>query len=87
MIYNIRRFGADKIDISGHTAMICTLVSDASCQVRSAAMDSLVEIYGHIGTKLYAYILKCDISPVRMKALTQRFKKLNLVFQNKIQRK
>ena len=79
----ISRFGADKIDVSERITLICALTADANGQVRSAAMDALVEIYCHIGAKLYAYILKCSISPVKMKALTQRFKSMDLIIRNK----
>ncbi len=39
-------------------------------------MDTIVEMYRAIGSKLYSLIHKCRISPVRMKTLTEKLKNL-----------
>ncbi len=72
----ICRYGADKINVGEFLSIICTLTSDGAIQVRSAAMDTLVEMYRAIGSKLYSLIHKCRISPVRMKTLTEKLKNL-----------
>lgn len=52
---------------------VCSLLGDANSQVRSGAVDTIVEIYRHVGVKVRIDISKRDLSSARKNQLTARF--------------
>ena len=66
-------FGSGQISVSKFTSAICTLLGDANSQVRSVAMETIVEIYRHVGIKLRIDLSKRGLSSARMSQLTARF--------------
>ena len=52
---------------------ICSLLGDANSQVRSGAMEAIVEIYRHVGVKVRIDLSKRGLPSARMSQLTARF--------------
>ena len=52
---------------------ICSLLGDANSQVRSGAMEAIVEIYRHVGVKVRIDLSKRGLPSARMSQITARF--------------
>lgn len=52
---------------------ICNLMGDANSQVRSCAMETIVEIYRHVGVKVRIDLSRRGLPASRMSQLTARF--------------
>ncbi len=52
---------------------VCTLLGDANSQVRSGAMETIVEVYRHVGVKIRIDLSKRGLPSSRMSQLTARF--------------
>ncbi|XP_064397669.1 CLIP-associating protein 1-B-like [Halichondria panicea] len=66
-------FGSGQISVSRHMSEICNLLSDANSQVRSCAMETLVDIYRHVGVKVRIDLSRRNLPSSRMSQLTARF--------------
>jgi CLIP-associating protein 1/2 len=66
-------FGAGKISVGRHMANIVTLLGDANSQVRSCAMETIVEVYRHVGVKVRTDLGKRSIPGSRMAILNAQF--------------
>ncbi|CAI8057490.1 CLIP-associating protein 1 [Geodia barretti] len=66
-------FGAGQVAVGRHMAGIVTLLGDANSQVRSCAMDTIVEVYRHVGVKVRTDLLKRNVPGGRMATLNARF--------------
>ena len=71
-------FGAGELVVSRHVEAICVLLGDANSNVRAAAMETLVDIYSHVGHKLRADLARRDISTAKMKVLLERFNEIDI---------
>lgn len=68
-----RSFGSGQISVSKFMGVICSLLGDANSQVRSGAMETIVEIYRHVGVKVRIDLSKRGLPSARMSQLTARF--------------
>ena len=66
-------FGSGKISVSKFMGSICSLLGDANSQVRSGAMETIVDIYRHVGVKVRIDLSKRGLPSARMGQLTARF--------------
>ncbi|CAF1213547.1 unnamed protein product, partial [Didymodactylos carnosus] len=66
-------FGASSIQLNKLVPLICKLVTDSNSQVRQQAIDTLVEIYRHVGEKVRSDISKRDIPEAKLKILYEKF--------------
>ncbi len=66
-------FGSGQVSVSRYIGDICTLLGDANSQVRSCAMETLVDIYRHIGVKVRIDLSRRNLPSSRMSQLTARF--------------
>ena len=54
-------------------AGVCSLLGDANSQVRSCAMETIVEIYRHVGFKVRIDLSRRNLQASKMSQLTARF--------------
>lgn len=66
-------FGSGQISVSKFMGGICSLLGDANSQVRSGAMETIVEVYRHVGVKVRIDLSKRGLPSARMGQLTARF--------------
>jgi CLIP-associating protein 1/2 len=66
-------FGAGQVSVGKHMAGIVALLGDANSQVRSCAMETIVEVYRHVGVKVRTDLFKRNIPVSRMATLNARF--------------
>lgn len=59
-------FGASHITISKFVPHICKLLGDPNSQVREGAIETLVEIYRHVGEKVRIDLSKKGIPSSRL---------------------
>ncbi|UJR28252.1 hypothetical protein I4U23_009502 [Adineta vaga] len=69
----LERFGTSTIQLNKLVPLICKLVSDSNGTVRQQAIDTLVEIYRHVGEKVRGDIAKRDIPEAKLKQLYDKF--------------
>ena len=56
---------------------MCDLLGDATVQVRGTAMESLVEIYRHVGVKVRMDLSKRDIPGPKLQQIFQKFDEID----------
>lgn len=66
-------FGSGQISVSKFMSVICSLLGDANSQVRSGAMETIVEVYRHVGVKVRIDLSKRGLPSARLSQLTARF--------------
>lgn len=76
-LFIICSFGSGQITVGKFIGRICDLLGDANSQVRSAAIDSMVVIYRHVGVKVRIDLEKRGLPPARMQQLFNRFDELD----------
>ena len=66
------------MSVSKYVGSICELLGDANAQVRSVAMETLVEIYRHVGIKVRIDITKRNSLPAaKLQIIIQKFDELD----------
>ncbi|CAF0740402.1 unnamed protein product [Adineta steineri] len=73
LIRTLNEFGTSTIQLNKLVPLICKLVSDSNGTVRQQAIDTLVEIYRHVGEKVRGDIAKRDIPEAKLKQLYDKF--------------
>ncbi|CAF3437384.1 unnamed protein product [Rotaria socialis] len=73
LVQTLNEFGASTIQLNKLVPLICKLVSDSNGTVRQQAIDTLVEIYRHVGEKVRGDIAKRDIPEAKLKQLYDKF--------------
>ena len=68
--------------VSRYVEAICVLLSDANNSVRAAAMETLVDIYRHVGHKLRTDLSKRSIPAAKTKVLLERFTEVDVSTHN-----
>uniref|UniRef100_A0A8C5JRH6 Cytoplasmic linker associated protein 1 n=1 Tax=Junco hyemalis TaxID=40217 RepID=A0A8C5JRH6_JUNHY len=71
LIATLNASGAQSLTLSKIVPHICNLLGDPNSQVRDAAINSLVEIYRHVGERVRADLSKKGLPQSRMFAITQ----------------
>ncbi|XP_046581036.1 CLIP-associating protein 1-like isoform X17 [Haliotis rubra] len=69
----INRYGARCLQLSKLVPAICKLLEDQSGPVREAAVNTLTEIYRHVGERVRSDLQKKGVSAQRLKVIFQKF--------------
>lgn len=69
----INTYGARSLQLNKAVPSIIKLLEDQNAQVRDAAMNTLVEIYRHVGERVRCDLAKKDLPPGKLTQLNQRF--------------
>ena len=70
-------FGTGQISVSKYVGKMCDLLVDANAVVRGTAMESLVEIYRHVGVKVRMDLSKRDIPGPKLQQIFQKFDEID----------
>ncbi|XP_050407355.1 CLIP-associating protein 1-A isoform X4 [Patella vulgata] len=69
----INRYGARSLQLSKIVPSICKLLEDQNAQVREEAINTMTEIYRHVGERVRIDLGRKTIPPQRLKQLFTRF--------------
>ena len=75
-------FGSGQVSVGKFIGKICDLLGDANVQVRTAAIDSLVDIYHHVGVKVRVDLGKRGLPPAKLQQLFSRFDEIDVSSNN-----
>lgn len=67
------RYGTQNLSLKTYIQPIVELLGDPTSSVRDAAIQTLVEIYKHVGDKLRADLRKKSVPPAKLALLEQKF--------------
>ncbi|XP_042188140.1 CLIP-associating protein 2 isoform X5 [Callorhinchus milii] len=73
LITTLSNYGAQPLTLSKIVPHICNLLGDPNSQVRDTAMNTMVEIYRHVGEKVRSDLSKKGIPQARLQTLFARF--------------
>jgi ribosomal protein L32 len=66
-------FGSGQVTVSKYMAPICSLLGDANSQVRSCAMETIVNIYRHVGVKVRIDVSRRNLQQSHLAKLNAQF--------------
>ncbi|XP_073237164.1 CLIP-associating protein 1-A-like isoform X3 [Porites lutea] len=73
LVTSLNEFGAPSLTVSKFVPHICKLLGDPNSQVRDSAINSLVEIYRHVGEKVRVDLSKKGIPSSRLSIIYAKF--------------
>ncbi|KAM4626463.1 CLIP-associating protein 1 isoform 3-T3 [Discoglossus pictus] len=73
LISTLNIYGANSLTLSKIVPHICNLLGDPNSQVRDAAINSLVEIYRHVGERVRADLSKKGLPQSRLNVIFTKF--------------
>ncbi|MEE6512133.1 hypothetical protein FKM82_019048 [Ascaphus truei] len=73
LIATLKAYGANSLTLSKIVPHICNLLGDPNSQVRDAAINSLVEIYRHVGERVRADLSKKGLPQSRLNVIFTKF--------------
>ncbi|XP_031566789.1 CLIP-associating protein 1-like isoform X2 [Actinia tenebrosa] len=73
LVRTLTSFGASHITVSKFVPYICKLLGDPNSQVRERAIETLVEIYRHVGEKVRIDLSKKGIPSSRLSLIYAKF--------------
>ncbi|XP_037035811.1 CLIP-associating protein isoform X10 [Bradysia coprophila] len=73
IVSTLNEYGTQSLSVKAYIQPIVSLLGDPTSTVRDAAIQTLVEIYKHVGDKLRIDLRKKDIHPTKMAALEHKF--------------
>ena len=73
LVFDSFSFGSGQVTVSKFMAPICTLLGDANSQVRSCAMETIVDIYRHVGVKVRIDVSRRNIQQSHLAKLNAQF--------------
>ncbi|KAG4077169.1 hypothetical protein HA402_016156 [Bradysia odoriphaga] len=73
IVSTLNEYGTQSLSLKAYIQPIVSLLGDPTSTVRDAAIQTLVEIYKHVGDKLRIDLRKKDIHPTKMAALEHKF--------------
>ncbi|XP_072435962.1 CLIP-associating protein 1a isoform X5 [Chiloscyllium punctatum] len=73
LISTLNAYGAHSLTLSKIVPHICNLLGDPNSQVRDAAINSLVEIYKHVGERVRADLHKKGLPQSRLNVIFAKF--------------
>nr|XP_060630389.1 CLIP-associating protein 1 isoform X7 [Anolis sagrei ordinatus] len=73
LIATLNAYGAQSLTLSKIVPHICNLLGDPNSQVRDAAINSLVEIYRHVGERVRADLSKKGLPQSRLNIIFTKF--------------
>lgn len=69
----LNEYGTQSFVVKAYIPPIVQLLGDPHVSVRECALQTLVEIYKHVGDKLRVDLKKREVPPAKMSALEQKF--------------
>ncbi|XP_035790555.1 CLIP-associating protein-like isoform X7 [Anopheles albimanus] len=73
IVSTLNEYGTQSLSVKVYIPPIVSLLGDPSPSVRDAAIQTLVEIYKHVGDKLRIDLKKRDVPPTKVATLEQKF--------------
>ncbi|XP_059840341.1 CLIP-associating protein 2 isoform X6 [Hypanus sabinus] len=73
LITTLSTYGAHPLTLSKIVSHICNLLADPNSQVRDTAMNTMVEIYRHVGEKVRADLCRKGVPQARLQILFGKF--------------
>jgi len=73
LVRTIGRFGASSLVISKQMPAICKLLSDPTSKVRDTAVNTIVEVYRHVGEKVRSDLGRRGIPAARLATIFAKF--------------
>ncbi|XP_043929627.1 CLIP-associating protein 1 [Protopterus annectens] len=73
LISTLNAYGAHSLTLSKIVPHICNLLADPNSQVRDSAINSLVEIYRHVGERVRADLSKKGLPQSRLNVIFSKF--------------
>uniref|UniRef100_A0AAG5D9Q0 TOG domain-containing protein n=1 Tax=Anopheles atroparvus TaxID=41427 RepID=A0AAG5D9Q0_ANOAO len=73
IVSTLNEYGTQSLSVKMYIAPIVSLLGDPSPTVRDAAIQTLVEIYKHVGDKLRVDLKKREVPPTKVAILEQKF--------------
>lgn len=73
IVSTLNEYGTQALVVKAYIPPIVQLLGDPHVSVREAALQTLVEIYKHVGDKLRTDLKKREVPPAKMSALEQKF--------------
>ncbi|XP_051879779.1 CLIP-associating protein 2 isoform X4 [Pristis pectinata] len=73
LITTLNTYGAQPLTLSKIVPHICNLLGDPNSQVRDTAMNTMVEIYRHVGEKVRADLSRKGVPQARLQILFGKF--------------
>ncbi|XP_058120591.1 CLIP-associating protein [Anopheles ziemanni] len=73
IVSTLNEYGTQSLSVKMYIAPIVSLLGDPSPTVRDAAIQTLVEIYKHVGDKLRIDLKKREVPPTKVAILEQKF--------------
>ncbi|XP_037906156.1 CLIP-associating protein isoform X9 [Hermetia illucens] len=73
IVNTLNEYGTSQLSLKAYIQPIVNLLSDPTATVRDAAIQTLVEIYKHVGDRLRADLRKKEVPAARMAILEQKF--------------
>lgn len=73
IVNTLNEYGTQSLVVKAYIPPIVQLLGDPHVSVRECALQSLVDIYKHVGDKLRVDLKKRDVPPAKMTALEQKF--------------
>lgn len=72
-LFRCSSFGSGQVTVSKYMGPICTLLGDANSQVRSCAMETIVNIYRHVGVKVRIDVSRRNLQQSHLSKLNAQF--------------
>ncbi|XP_072108539.1 CLIP-associating protein 2 isoform X6 [Mobula birostris] len=73
LVTTLNTYGAHPLTLSKIVSHICNLLADPNSQVRDTAMNTMVEIYRHVGERVRADICRKGVPQARLQILFGKF--------------
>lgn len=73
IVNTLNEYGTQSLSLKAYIQPIVILLSDPTSTVRDAAIQTLVEVYKHVGDRLRVDLRKKDVPPGKMQILEQKF--------------
>uniref|UniRef100_A0A336M1C0 CSON009687 protein n=1 Tax=Culicoides sonorensis TaxID=179676 RepID=A0A336M1C0_CULSO len=73
IVNTLNEYGTQALVVKSYIPPIVLLLGDPHVSVRECALQTLVDIYKHVGDKLRADLKKRDVPPAKMASLEQKF--------------
>uniref|UniRef100_A0A182NHM2 TOG domain-containing protein n=1 Tax=Anopheles dirus TaxID=7168 RepID=A0A182NHM2_9DIPT len=73
IVSTLNEYGTQSLSVKMYIAPIVSLLGDPAPTVRDAAIQTLVEIYKHVGDKLRVDLKKREVPPTKAAILEQKF--------------
>ncbi|XP_063699950.1 CLIP-associating protein isoform X2 [Culicoides brevitarsis] len=73
IVSTLNEYGTQSLVVKAYIPPIVLLLGDPHVSVRECALQTLVDIYKHVGDKLRADLKKRDVPPAKMATLEQKF--------------